>query len=64
MINTKINTHTSPGTHCMGSILCYSVSWSWFSQIRIEIVQTANDTAKTSAMWNIAYASIKPNYIV
>ena len=39
MINTKINTRTSPGRDA-GSILCHSVSWSWFSQIRIEIVHT------------------------
>ena len=48
----------------LGSILCHSGSSSCFSQMRIEIVHTATDTAITSAMWNIAHASTKQNYIV
>ena len=56
--------NTTTNTHQLGSILCHSGSLSCFSQIRIEIVHTANDTAITSAMWNIAYASTKQNYIV
>ena len=55
MSNKKTNSY---------SILCHWGSWSCLSQIRIEIAHTANDTAITSAMWNIAHASTKQNYIV
>ena len=58
--STKSTTHI----HQLGSMLCRSGSWSCFSQIRIETVHTANGTAITSAMWNIAHASTKQNYIV
>ena len=50
--------------HQLGSILYHPGSWSCFSQIRPEILHTANDTAITSAMWNIASACTKQNYIV
>ena len=35
-----------------------------FLKLGLKIVRTANDTAITSAMWNIAHASTKQNYIV
>ena len=37
---------------------------SCFSQIKIEILHTANDTTIINAMWNIAHANAKQNYIV
>ena len=61
MSNTKTNTHTSIGFYFMS--LDQEVGPVFF-QIRIEIIRTANDIAITSAMWNIAHASTKQNYIV
>ena len=57
--NTKTNTHTPIGFYFM-SLRKLVLSFS----IRIETVHTANDTAITSAMWNIAHASTKQNYNV
>ena len=59
MSNTKINTQISIGFYFMSLRKLVL-----FFQIMIEIVHTANDTAITSAVWNIARASTKQNYIV
>ena len=58
---SQLEPHKLTLIHQLGSILCHSGSWSCFSQIRIEIKY---DTTITSAMWNIAHASTKQNYIV
>ena len=60
----QLEPHKLTLIHQLGSILYHSGSWSCVSQIRIEILHTANDTAIISAMWNIAHASTKQNYIV
>ena len=60
IITSKTTTHTSTGFYFMS--LRKMVLFSF--QIRIEILHTANDTAITSVMWNIAQASSKQNYIV
>ena len=57
------NTKTGLGLS-IGIIFYVTQDVGNFSHIRIKIVHTANDTAITSAVWNIAYASTKQNDIV
>ena len=57
--NTKTNTHILIGFYFM-SLRKFVL----FFSNQDCTVHTANDTAITSAMWNISHASTKENYIV
>ena len=47
--------------HQLGFYIISLRSWFYRSQIRIEIIHTANGTAITSTVWNIAHVGTKQN---